>query len=393
MSPAFTTRAGMLTSGYYGVLFFGLGAQLPYWPVWLESWGLDEAAIGWLLGLAILVRVIGATVLPALADRYGIRRLMLGAMGVLAAVSFALHPLATTAEMLVALTILAALFSAPLIPLGEAMGLRAAQRGGFAYAHTRAIGSVAFLVMVLGMGQLLQIFGPDAVLIAIVLSFVGVAGLGLIHPGGGAGPRGEDRAQSREMRTLALNPVFLLFAATVALGHAGHAVYYTYSVLHWQAAGLSDGMIGALWAFGVATEIALMLGPGQAWVARLGPARALLLAAAAGILRWGLMMSEPLGPLLWFCQGLHALSFGLSLLGMMAFVGLAVPDRVAGTAQGLTAGLLSGLAMAAITMLAGWMAPLTSPGGLYALALGPALLAGAAALALGRVWTAGRLLD
>ncbi|MEM7508746.1 MAG: MFS transporter [Pseudomonadota bacterium] len=393
MSPAFTTRDGVLTSGYYGVLFFGLGAHLPYWPVWLEDWGLDEAAIAWLLGLAILVRVIGGTVLPALADRYGVRRLMLGVMGVFAAIAFALHALAGGIEALIVLTILSALFSAPLIPLGEAMGLRAALRGGFAYAHARAIGSVAFLAMVLGMGQLLQVFGTDAVLVAVVLCFICVAALGMIHPGGGTGPRGEDRAQSREMRLLALHPIFLLFAATIAFGHSAHAVYYAYSVLHWQAAGLTEGLIGALWAFGVAAEILLMLGPGPAWVARLGPAQALGLAAAAGILRWSLMMTEPLGPLLWFCQGLHSLSYGLSLLGMMAFLAQAVPDRVAGTAQGLAAGLLSGLTMAAATMLAGWLAPATTPGGLYGLALGSALLAAVAALALARVWDGGRLLD
>ena len=46
------TQAALLTAAYYGVMFAALGAHLPYWPVWLEHWGLTTAEIGWYLGAA-----------------------------------------------------------------------------------------------------------------------------------------------------------------------------------------------------------------------------------------------------------------------------------------------------------------------------------------------------
>ena len=68
MKAAIARREGLLTSAWYGALFFAFGAHLPYWPVWLADWGLTQAEIGSYLGLGLVLRVIGATALPALAD-------------------------------------------------------------------------------------------------------------------------------------------------------------------------------------------------------------------------------------------------------------------------------------------------------------------------------------
>ena len=55
------TQAALLTAAYYGVMFAALGAHLPYWPVWLEHWGLTTAEIGWYLGAATVARIAGST--------------------------------------------------------------------------------------------------------------------------------------------------------------------------------------------------------------------------------------------------------------------------------------------------------------------------------------------
>lgn len=400
MSAAFTTRAGFLTSSFYAIIFLGLGAQLPFWPIWLSDWGLTEAEIGWMLGLSILARVAGSTLLPAIADRYAIRRLMLAVAGAGTGVIFLAHLGVATKPGLLVLTLAAAFVSAPLIPLGEALGLRAAGWGPFPYAHARAVGSVAFLAVVLATGALLDRFGSNVILYAVTLCAFGAALLGPLHPGGGAPPElgaegaaTPDKAGRREAYQLLRNPVFLTFAISIALGHAAHAVFYAYSALHWREAGLSQGIIGALWATGVLAEILLMLGPGRRWVAHLGPARAMAIAALASVLRWGLMMQEPTGAILWFCQALHALTFALALLGSMAFLAAALPPRLAGTAQGLANGLLGGLSVALVTLVAGGLAETVPPSMLYAIALVPTAIAGLAAWHLGRIWQGGRIVE
>ena len=37
---------------FYGAYFAAVGIHLPFWPVWLESRGLDAVAIGYVLAAA-----------------------------------------------------------------------------------------------------------------------------------------------------------------------------------------------------------------------------------------------------------------------------------------------------------------------------------------------------
>ncbi|MDT8343608.1 MAG: MFS transporter [Thermohalobaculum sp.] len=394
MRPALARRAGLMTCGYYAALFLGIGAHLPYWPVWLKDWGLSDGEVGTWLGAALAVRLVANAALSALADAYAVRRLMLGACGALAAAVFALHSLAETRPVLFGLTLLVTMTLSPMIPLGEALGLRAAIRHGFAYPQARAVGSIAFLAMNLGLGVAIARLGPDAALWSLVACCGLAAVFGLMHPGGGAPAGGGlDTAGLREGWRLTASPAFLAFIVAASAAQASHAVFYTYGSLVWAGQGIGAEVIGRLWAMGVAVEIALMLGPGGRMVARLGPARALVLAAAAGVLRWAGFALEPGLDLLWPLQALHAGSFALAHLAAMAFIAAAIPPRLAATAQGVYVGTLAGLAMAGATLAAGWLSATHGMAQTYWLAAGLSGVSLGAALVLVRRWRGERLAD
>jgi len=147
------------------------------------------------------------------------------------------------------------------------------------------------------------------------------------------------------------NPAFLAAIAAASLVQASHAVYYGFSTIDWQAAGYDGGVIGALWALGVISEIALF-----ALSARLPSTitpLALLLAGAAGaVVRWSIMAAAPPAILLPALQCLHAFSFGTTHLGALAFVSRMAPPGAGATAQGYFA-VAHGVTMAVATALAG----------------------------------------
>lgn len=386
-------RAGLLTSAFYVALFFVGGAQVPYWPVWLRDWGLNPAEIGTWLGAAVLLRVAVASLLPALADRFAIRRGVIAAGAAAGAVIFLGHLAAETRPVLLAVTLAAAAATAPLMPLGEALGIRAASMHGFAYAHARAVGSVAFLAMTVAMGVLMARLGVNAVLWAVVLNLAAVAVLGTLHPGGGAPPgEGPDRSRLAEVGALLRHPAFLTFAVAASVGQASHAVYFAYGTLSWLGQGIAPGVIGLLWAAGVVAEIAVLLGPGQRLVERIGPARALMLAGAGGVVRWVLMTLAPPEGLLWPVQCLHALTFAVGHLGAMAFVAAAVAPRLQASAQGFYSSGLGGAAFALATFGAGQIGAAFGLAATWWLAAGMSAVALVAGLRLARVWDGGRLL-
>lgn len=387
-------REAALTAAYYAALFFAYGAHLPYWPVWLSEWGLSEAEIGLYLGLAALPRIAGSVLVPALADRYALRRPAVAVTAFATVAVFLAHLAIEERGWLMAATLIAAFAMAPAVPLGEALGLRAATRTGFAYAPIRAAGSVAFLVMNVGMGAAIGRLGADAVIFAVAISFTAVGALALVHPGGGAPPGGgADRSRWSEAAGLLRQPVMLCFALAVAFNAAGHVVLYLYATLDWQAQGISAPVIGWLWATGVIAETVLLLGPGRRIAERIGPARALQAAAAAGALRWLVMSVAPPLAVLWPVQALHALTFALAHLGAMSFIAAAIPPRLAASTQGFVSGLIGGIAMAVASAVA---ARLVAAGGIsaaYWLSVALTILSFAAAVALARLWQGGRIAD
>jgi MFS transporter, PPP family, 3-phenylpropionic acid transporter len=60
-----------------------------------------------------------------------------------------------------------------------------------------------------------------------------------------------------------------------------------FAVIRWRAAGIDPFCIALQWSEGVAGEIIIFLFVGRQILDRLGPGRSLMLAAAAGVLRWG----------------------------------------------------------------------------------------------------------
>ena len=50
------------------------GVYLPFWPLWLEQWGLDAGEVGLFTALGIGIRVVAGLIIPALADRLDARR-------------------------------------------------------------------------------------------------------------------------------------------------------------------------------------------------------------------------------------------------------------------------------------------------------------------------------
>jgi PPP family 3-phenylpropionic acid transporter len=117
-----------------------------------------------------------------------------------------------------------------------------------------------------------------------------------------------------------------LIAANLVLG--GHGAFYAYGSLFWQSQGFGSGLIGVLWAYSVAVEIAVF------WAAKLLPgwgARRFILAGCIGaIVRWLLFPFATLPVAALALQTLHAATFGLSYLGVMMAIGaVAVPGHTA----------------------------------------------------------------
>ncbi|MDM7945369.1 MAG: 3-phenylpropionate MFS transporter [Oceanibaculum nanhaiense] len=374
-------------AGFYGAYFTVAGIYLPFWPVWLAHREMNPTEIGVLLAVGSIVKIVANLFFARIADRTGRTKLVVIGLGLASVLTLAAFGLVNGFAAFLILSLLVGAVFSPMMPLGESITIRQARAGRIDYGRVRLWGSITFMIITVIAGWLIGLYGAGVIHALVVAAAIATFLTTLSLPadaGRMAAPR------KGAALALARHPAFLLFLLAASMAQASHAVYYGFSALHWRASGLSETVIGLLWAEGVIAEI-LLFAVGAKVTARIGPAALLALAGAAGMLRWGVSAETTELWVLAIVQVLHAVTFGAAHLAAMAFLTRAVPDALSATAQSLYAGMVSGVAFGMAMPLSGWLYGQTGGGAFY-LPVVLSLLALLAALSLHRRWDGGVLL-
>jgi PPP family 3-phenylpropionic acid transporter len=333
---------------FYSALCAALGVQMPFLPIWFAAKGMDASSIGVVLAIPLVVRVFAIPIATRIADHYDAARAVIMAGAATALLGYVAVGLVQSPGAIMAAVALASSFYTPLMPLADAYALRGLGLHGRSYGPVRLWGSAAFIAGTLGGGWLLDRIARReliwVVVSALVLSAAAACALA---------PLGEKKsgaaARLTSVSMLLRDCRFLMVAAAAALIQASHAVYYGFSALQWQAAGLDGATIGTLWAVGVVAEIALFAASARF---SMEPTVLIFAGAAGAVMRWGAMAFDPPPALLLMLQCLHALSFGATHLGSLGFVARAAPAGLGASAQGYLAVALA-LVMAAAMGISG----------------------------------------
>ncbi|NNE85988.1 MAG: MFS transporter [Alphaproteobacteria bacterium] len=340
MRPALTMRY----AGFYGGFFLTAGILLPFWPLWLENRGLGAVQIGLLLALGPWVRVLSNPVVAQIADRSGRAKTVLVIFAGLSVLAFAAFLPAQGFWWIAAISLLATICFPAMLPIGESQVMAAVLRHKLDYGRIRLWGSITFILGTLGAGWLLTGRDPDLILLLVLAALAATFVATLSFP---QQPNEASKSERGGIVTLLRQPQFVLFVITASLLQASHAVLNGFSTLHWRAAGISETIIGGLWAEGVIAEIALFSVSGF-FVARLGPIGLLAVAGIAGMVRWTVLAQTTDLTALLIVQVLHGITFGAVHLAAMHYVARNAPAGLSATAQGVyasTSGQAMGLAM------------------------------------------------
>ncbi len=349
---------------FYGAVFFMFGIMLPFWPVWLESRGLGPSEIGIVLALGAWMRVVTDPLITRGVDRSGRGKQAIVVFATFGVLAFAGFFVADSFWPIVLVTLVYAPIFHVLVPLGEAQTMAAVLRYKLDYGRIRLWGSATFIVGALGAGWLLSdqeigVLVPAgfAILLLVLLSTFFLR---------------EQNVASRDVQPgrfldLLRDRAFLAFAIAASAVQASHAVLYGFSAIHWGAAGLSETLIGFLWAGSVVAEI-LLFSVSGAVVRKCGPFGLLAIGAGAGFVRWIILAETTALPGLIVAQALHAASFGATYLATMHFIAARAPDGLKASAQGAYASV-SGIMMGIMMLSAGSLYAALNANAFYAMAV------------------------
>lgn len=349
----FELRISML----FAAIFVPQAVHLPYFPLWLEGKGFGAAEIAVILSAPMFLRVVTTPFLTAMADKAKDRANVLTLL-ITASLLASLGYFATPTYLVVlAVSLALAVAWTPHSPLSNSLALSGVRRFGSNYTAMRIWGSIAFLASNLVAGVILSFMGAEFVPFMITSGLCAALAVSFLAPQLGR-PRVASPLSAVEMQGDGARPFnrhFLLFVTGAGLIIGSHGFLYGFVSIYWKSIGLSDTLIGSLWAWAVGAEIIMFMAFTRIFSKR-SVASMLVLAGVGAIIRWlafPLVWPAGAGEAGFFAvQTLHAFSTALILIGVQKLIVEAVPEERTGAAQGV-AFFANGFAMAAVTLLSG----------------------------------------
>ena len=302
---------------------------MPFWPLWLQSRNLGPEDIGLVMALSVAFKTITNPLVAAIADRYGERKRLMILLTLLATSIFPLYYWSHDFWTIAIVTIVFHAFWSPNMPLMESLTIQTAKLKRLDYGRVRLWGSCTFIIGAWGMGRLLD-GSPIDLVYWVALSLLALTFLStLTLPDSRVAKL---KSSNSPIRIVLTDRSFIVFIIATALIQSSHAVYYSFSTIHWKGVGHSEAVIGWLWAEGVIAEIFLFIW-GDQIIKHYGAARLITLAGFAGLMRWLLIGLTHILPMLLIIQLLHALTFGAAHLGAIYFIARRMEPSVSATAQ------------------------------------------------------------
>lgn len=294
-------------SAFYFCYFSFVGAFAPYWSLYLKSLEFSAFQIGVLMSLFQVMRTFAPTLWGWLADHTG-RRVHIVRWTTAASLACYLGVFAgdSFAWLFGVMALMCFFWSAPM-PLIDAITLRHLGDGASGYGRIRLWGSIGFIVMVIGLGYVLDVMPVKLLLWVILGLMTGVMVSSRWVPEAViTAHHGEQPPVLQIIRT----PMVMAFLSASFLMALAHGVYYNFYSIFLVEHGYSKTLVGWLWAVGVICEIAVFLLMPRL-TRRFGLRNILLASFVIASVRFGLIgWGVDIPVLVLLAQTMHAATFG-----------------------------------------------------------------------------------
>ena len=111
-------------AAFYAAYFLAFGIYMPYWPLWLDSIGLNPIEIGWILAGTFWIKVIVQPAVTQFVDKKGQTRFLTTTLMFLSCIGFSFIAGVETFWPVLIIGIATAACYQPVLPVMESVVLR-----------------------------------------------------------------------------------------------------------------------------------------------------------------------------------------------------------------------------------------------------------------------------
>jgi MFS transporter, PPP family, 3-phenylpropionic acid transporter len=232
------------------------------------------------------------------------------------------------------------MFYAPIISFLEAVTMDVLGSEKKSYGHIRAWGSISFIVMVLLIGRIIDLYSVDIIL---VLVLAGSLMLAAISPAIPAVKTLKKKILASDARSLfEKRVVVFLFCAFLML--VSHGAYYGFFSIHLDKLGYHTTFIGFSWALASTAEILVMIKSDRIFD-RFSLENVLFFSFLVAAVRWMILFYFESAAIILLSQILHSVTYGTFHMASILYIDRLAPDNAKTLGQSVNNGLTYGFGL------------------------------------------------
>jgi PPP family 3-phenylpropionic acid transporter len=334
-------RSFKLVIGSQYFLYFGvLGIFLPFFNLYCYHLGFSGLHIGILSAVRSVVMVLFPLIWGVLADRLNARRPIYILCNFVSALIWMLFLFTVDFGPMLVITVFYGIFYAPLISFLEAFTMDLLGSDKKSYGRIRAWGSISFIVVVLVLGKIIDLYSVEIIVVLILAGFLMLSTISTRIP---EIQIAKKKQLTPEAKSLAeIRVLVFLFCAFLML--VSHSAYYGFFSIHLENLGYGSTFIGLAWAVASTAEILVMIRSDKLFK-RFSLQTVLIFSFMVAALRWLILFWAQSAPAILLSQVLHAVTYGAFHMASILYIDQLAPDNAKTLGQAVNNAVTYGLGL------------------------------------------------
>ncbi|CAB1059295.1 Probable 3-phenylpropionic acid transporter [Olavius sp. associated proteobacterium Delta 1] len=333
-------RFKFIISSQYFIYFGVLGIFLPYFNLYCYHLGFSGLQIGILAALRSLAMVLFPLIWGSLADRFQIRKPIYILCTFLSTSIWLLYLFFVDFWPMLIITAFYGIFYAPIISFLEAVTMDVLGKEKKSYGRIRAWGSISFIVIVLVLGKIIDLYSVDIILILILAGSLMLAAISAGIPA--IKPKKQELLQPGAGSLLERRVIIFLFCAFLML--VSHGAYYAFFSIHLAKLGYGSTFIGIAWALASTAEILVMIKSDKIFD-RFSLENVLFFSFLVAAARWMILYLAGSTVVILLSQILHAVTYGTFHMASILYIDRLAPGQSKTLGQAVNNALTYGLGL------------------------------------------------
>jgi PPP family 3-phenylpropionic acid transporter len=329
----------IISSQYF--LYFGvMGIFLPYFNLYCYHLDFSGFQIGVLSAIRSVALILTPLIWGTMADRFRIRRPIYILCSFISTGIWAFYLFTADFWAMLVITVFYGIFYSPIISFLEAFAMDVLDTEKKSYGKLRGWGSIAFIITVIVLGKIIDLYSIEIILALIFFGSLTQALICIKIPD--IQIKKQTAFSSKAKALLKRRVVIFLFCAFLML--VSHGTYYGFYSIHLENLGYDKTFIGISWALASTAEIIVMI-KSDSIFKRFSIDNVLFFSFMVAAFRW-IALSFATSPVfILSLQIFHAVTYAMFHVSSILYIDASTPDEAKTLGQAINNAVTYGLGL------------------------------------------------